>query len=112
MRIILESSDIEVLRETGERLKKLRIASMKTQLDIAVSTGVSLRTIKNLEAGKDVAFSTVIKVMRTLNVLQNLDSAIPEPGISPNEVIRMGKQRERVRKAAGRTATWKWGDER
>ena len=112
MRIISESSDTEVLHELGERLKRLRIASQKTQADLATATGVALRTVKNLESGKDVAFSTILKVLRALDVLQNLDVAIPVMEISPNEIMKMGKQRERVRRAGGRTTAWKWGDER
>lgn len=111
MRIIDASSDKEVLREMGERLKRLRIASLKTQAELATATGVALRTIKNLESGKDVAFSTLVKVMRALQVLQNLDDAIPPQEISPNEIMQMGKQRERVRRGGGRTTAWKWGDE-
>ncbi|MBQ7281780.1 MAG: helix-turn-helix transcriptional regulator [Spirochaetales bacterium] len=111
MRINPASSDTEVLLETGERLKRLRIASLMTQTDLAEATGVSLKTIKNMEAGKEVSFSTVIRVLRALKMLQNLDNAIPEPSISPNEVIRLGKQRQRVRKTVREPAAWKWGDE-
>ncbi len=112
MRINPASSDPEVLLETGERLKRLRIALMMTQAELADATGVSLRTIKNVEAGRDVAFSTIVRIMRVLKVLQNLDSAIPEQSISPNTIISMGKQRERVRKATKDTDTWRWGDEK
>lgn len=112
MRINPASSDTEVLLETGERLKRLRISSMMTQADLAAATGVSLRTIKNMEAGRDVAFSTMVRVMRILKVLQNLDDAIPEPTVSPNEIIRLGKQRQRVRRIVRKPAAWKWGDEK
>ena len=112
MRIITETSDVEVLHEIGDRLKKIRIDSLKTQEEIAVLTGVSLRTINNMEAGKDVSFSTIVKVMRALRILQNLDTAIPEPGIRPSDVIKLGKHRERVRKTVKPSNTWKWGDEK
>jgi len=112
MHIITESSDNEILHEIGERLRKTRIDSLKTQEEIALQTGLSLRTIKNLEAGKDVSFSTLIKVMRALRMIQNIDSAIPEPGIRPSEIIKFGKQRERVRKTLKSSEGWKWGDEK
>lgn len=111
MRIYSESADIEVLEEIGKRMKGIRVSLMKTQEDIAALTGVSLRTVKNLEAGKDVAFSTMIRVMRALRILQNLDDAVPEPRISPIEISDRGKPRQRVRKS-GRQNTWKWGDEK
>ena len=112
MRINSASSDSEVLLETGERLKKLRIAMMMTQADLAAATGISLRTIKNVESGKDTAFSTFVRIMRVLKVLGNLDSIIPEPTVSPNAIIKMGKQRERVRRTDKKTTSWKWGDEK
>ena len=112
MRIISETSDVEVMHEIGERLKKTRIDSLKTQKDIALLTGVSLRTICNMEAGKDVSFSTIVKIMRALRILQNLDTAFPKPGIRPSEVIKLGKERERVRKSKKPLGTWKWGDEK
>ena len=112
MRINSASSDTEVLLEMGDRLKRLRIESMTTQTELAVATGISLRTIKNMEAGRDVSFSTIIRVMRVLKVLQNLDSAFPEQNVSPNEIIRLGKQRLRVRRTVKEPSVWKWGDEK
>lgn len=112
MRITQVSSVPEVLTETGERLRRIRINMMMTQADVASLTGISLRTVKNVESGKDVAFSTIIKVMRALRILQNLDSAVPEQTINPNDYIKLRKQRERVRKPIKEPNVWKWGDEK
>lgn len=112
MRILLDSSDLEVLEETGARLKALRIASWMTQQDLSDYTGIALRTIRNLENGKDVSFLTIIKVMRALSILQNLDSTFPEETIRPSQIRQLGKPRQRVRKESEPERTWKWGDEK
>lgn len=112
MRISQISSVPEVLTETGERLKQIRIGMMMTQSDVAAATGISVRTIKNMESGRDVAFSTIINVMRALRIIQNLDCAVPEQTIDPNDYIKLRKQRERVRKPMKEPKAWKWGDEK
>ena len=112
MRISQISLVPEVLMETGERQKQIRIGMRMTQSDVAAATGISVRTIKNMESGRDVAFSTIIKVMRALRIIQNLDSAVPEQTIDPNDYIKLRKQRERVRKPTKEPNVWKWGDEK
>lgn len=111
MRINPASTDSEVLLETGKRLKKIRIEADMTQKDVVEATGMSLRTLRNIESGKDAAFSSIIRVMRALRVLDSLDNAVPEPGMNPGEIFRLGKERERVRRRRDSHGTWKWGDE-
>ena len=57
MKIVFFSSTNEVLSEIGSRMKAARIAMSITQKEMAEMTNLSLRTISNLEAGKDVSFS-------------------------------------------------------
>ena len=60
-------------------------------------TNLSLRTISNLETGKDVSFSTVIEVLRVLGQLQSLELLIPEQTIHTSQIVDLGKPRERAR---------------
>lgn len=87
-----------------------------TQKEMAELTNLSQRTISNLENGKDVSFSTVIDVLRALGQLQSLEVMIPEPGIRPSQIVKYGKQPERVRSRSKTKpksdSGWKWGDER
>ena len=115
LKITFYSSTNEVLKELGSRIKAARIATQTTQKEMAERTNLSQRTISNLENGKDVSFSTVIEVLRELGQLQSLEVMIPEQGIRPSQIVKYGKQPERVR---SRTNTkpesdsgWKWGDE-
>lgn len=111
MPIVSYLSTNEILIEIGARIKALRIEALLSQADLAKKTGVSERTIGNLESGKDVSLSTVIEVLRALGIVQKLDMAIPEQEIHPNQMFRLGKARQRVGKHKARTADWKWGDE-
>jgi transcriptional regulator with XRE-family HTH domain len=108
------SSTQEVLKEIGRRIKKTRIAMSVTQEEMAERTGLSKRTISNLETGKDVSLSTLIDILRAENLLQNMDLITPDEGIRPSQIVALGKMRERVRKGkqpgTGQTE-WKWGDE-
>lgn len=109
------SSTTEVLEELGRRIKAARISIPATQREMAEMTNLSLKTISNIEAGKDVAFSTVIEVLRALGQLQPLELLVPEQGPRPSDLASLGKRRERVSKkmmtAYEKNAEWKWGDD-
>ncbi len=116
MKIVFFSSTNEVLSEIGSRMKAARIAMSITQKEMAEMTNLSLRTISNLEAGKDVSFSTVIEVLRALGQLQSLEIMIPEQGPRPSDIAALGRSRQRVRSKTRSTSCsesgWKWGDEK
>ena len=115
MKITFYSSTNEVLSEIGNRIKAARIAMPATQKEMAEYTNLSQRTISNLETGKDVSFSTIIEVLRALGQLQSLELMIPEQGLRPSQIAKLGKPRERARtKATAKSKQqtgWKWGDE-
>ena len=113
LKIYSDASNEEILSEIGRRFKAARIAAQTTQKDIAAQTNLSLRTISNLETGKDVSFTTVIECLRAMGMLPSLDTLIPEPGIRPSQIVQYGKMRERAsRKNAHPVTGWKWGDEK
>lgn len=115
MQMTYFSSNEEILAELGGRIKAARIAASVTQKELADKTNLSQRTISNLEAGRDVSFSTVIEVMRFLGMLQNIEMLFPAQRLRPNQLAELGKMRERVRKkpqsVAGPQSGWRWGDE-
>ena len=113
MKISFYSSNEEVLKEIGDRIKEARIEKDITQKEMAGRTELSQRTISNLENGRDVSFSTVIEVLRELGELQKLDILLPEGQVRPTEFVAQGKKRERAsgRKDEHIDSNWKWGDE-
>ena len=76
------ASDSTILKELGERLRKLRLRKNITQEDLAERTLLSVGTIKSLEAGKG-KLSTLVAVLRELGALDQLDQFIPPLTISP-----------------------------
>ena len=85
--------------------------------------GVSRATIVRVEAGDSVQMSTMVKFWRALDLLPEIDGAVPERIDSPiADVERESRRRERRRATArrlqGRPATEHdiarpitWGDE-
>lgn len=99
--------------EISKRLKAYRILSSMTQQELADKTGLSLRSISNLESGKDVQASTLITVIEYLGLGAALLSVIPNPEERPSvQVMKAkGQAKQRVRKNHVKRTTFKWGDE-
>lgn len=104
------------LNELGFRLKSYRIYSSLTQEELAVQSGVSRRSIQNMENGEDVNFSTIIKVLITLGLDSNLDLLVPDSTKRPSYHIKANrnpKQRFRAikKKTQNLNNEIKWGDD-
>ena len=92
-------SDPAVMAELGKRLKEYRLRKNYTQQELAFNAGLSVLSVRNIENGCAVSLSTLIPVLRRLNLLGNLGSLIPEPPISPVELLKLkGKTRRRAKK--------------
>ena len=80
----------------GRRLKSLRLRKNITQKALAEATTLSLNTIKSLEAGRG-KLASLIAVLRELGALDQLDTFIPLPTVSPIQLAkRHGKPRQRA----------------
>jgi transcriptional regulator with XRE-family HTH domain len=119
MRLEGMSTDDAVLRELGARLERLRLARNRSQLELAEDAGVGRATVQRVERGESVQATSLIKLLRTLGLLGELDAAIPQAVESPiAELERQGRPSRR--RASGRRAPappsdegrpWRWGDE-
>ncbi len=87
-------TDKVVLAELGKRFRELRLRKNLTQQQLADRTLLSLSTIKALEAGK-AKLSTLVAVLRELGALESIDDLIPDPGISPLQLLEMGGHKRR-----------------
>lgn len=118
MRFNDDLTDEAVLREIGARLRETRLRRDLPQDWIAREAGVSAPTITKLENGGAVQLTTLIRVLRALNLLGGLEVAVPEPAPSPIEMLRHqeGRRRRASRSAGEGTRDarkpWRWGDER
>ncbi len=99
----MEMSDPAILQRLGDRQKRIRIRRKMTQGELAEQSGVSLLTVSNFEKGKSITVANLIKILRTLSLLENLDNLLPEQKISPIQLkewlAKQGKMPKRVRKS-------------
>lgn len=106
-------SDDVVLREIGERIASVRLGLNLSQTDLASQAGISKRTVERLESGQvGTQFSGFLKVCRVLGLLDRLEVLLPEPQVSPIDLLKLdGKKRQRASKPPMvLEKTWTWGD--
>lgn len=101
---------LEAMKTIGSRLKKRRIDSRLKVADLAERVGVSRSTISKLENGGNVSLAHLLKAMKVLGVLNQIDNFLPEPEISPRDIVKLKKkpnpQRVRDRKSTQEEWTW------
>ncbi len=104
-----------VIQELGKRLQEKRFAENLSQVDLAENAGVSKRTVERIESGRSIQLSNLIRILRILDLLSSLDTAIPESVDRPIDLIKLrGKSRQRVsrrKKPDDSKKAWQWGDE-
>lgn len=115
MKLTSDNSDGAVLKEIGNRIARYRLNQDKTQAALAQEAGVSNRTITRVENGNSIQASSLIRILRALKLLENLDGLIPEPVASPVQQLKMqGKQRKRASsklETPHKEGTWSWEEE-
>ncbi len=115
MAIPIETTDQHVLAELGDRLAWHRLNRNLTQDQLAREAGVSKRTIVRLENGQSSQVTNLVRVLRALGILDNLDALIPAPLASPIEALKAKAQRRRRASPASKKPTpssdWTWGDD-
>ncbi|MFP6757733.1 MAG: helix-turn-helix transcriptional regulator [Alphaproteobacteria bacterium] len=115
MKVSGEISDRAVLKELGGRIARHRLNKNLTQAILATEAGVSTPTIQRIEQGKSSQSANLIRILRTLKLLENLEILIPEPAVSPIQQAKMhGKRRQRASSPSGKMdqpSEWIWGED-
>ena len=112
MKLVKQDAAEAILAEMVRRLVQYRIELNLTQQDVSDQTGISLRTIKRIEMGRDCQFLTMIRLLQAYDLIDRLNVLVPEPSRSPIQFIEQQQNsRKRVSKTAKQTKPWKWGDE-
>ncbi len=89
-------SDQAIAQEIGQRLEQLRLEQNIDQEALAAEVGITPKTYRALIKGQG-KFLNIIKVMRVLGVLEQLDYWLPESAFSPMALLKLkGKQRQRA----------------
>lgn len=118
MKFSKTTSDEAILIELGTRLAQRRLERLLTQAELAEQAGVSKRTVERLEGGSSVQLSSLLRILRTLDLLSSLESLVPPATPRPMELLRHrrsnrqrapGKQRKPADQVGEKA--WSWGDE-
>jgi transcriptional regulator with XRE-family HTH domain len=119
MRLDEIMTDAGVLAELGRRLERHRLERNWTQAKLASEAGLGQATVQRAERGASVQMTSMIKLLRTLELLAGFDLAVPESIDLPIAQLEreQRKTRRRARGSRGARAAgsldepWTWGDE-
>jgi len=106
-------SDGAILNELGLRISRYRLNKNMTQDALAAEAGVSTATIQRAESGASIQLLKLIRILRALNLIENIESLAPELAVSPLQQLKMrGKIRQRAStpQEDDKEADWDWGD--
>jgi transcriptional regulator with XRE-family HTH domain len=104
-------SDSAILEELGMRLRSARLDANMTREALASKIDLSVDTVRNAETGRNVSLETLIRLLRGLGRLADLQTVLEDAGPSP---VQLAKSRGRVRQRASgsrRKSTsgeWQW----
>ncbi|MDR3129360.1 MAG: helix-turn-helix domain-containing protein [Tannerellaceae bacterium] len=76
-------------------MKATRLKKKFSQAEVARRAGISVFTVGQMENGKNTSLSSLISVMRVLKVLENFENLIPQPVISPVELLAENSKKRR-----------------
>ena len=102
----------QIDRALCKQLENIRLSRNLTQAQLAEESGVSIGTIRRLEAGDGVSLNTFIRILMALGLQQNLKILLPDTSIRPIERVRnRGAERKRARpvRPTAKKSTWTWG---
>lgn len=89
---IVERADAEIVAELGRRLALVRKAAGLNQTEAAERSGLDRSTVSRAEQGDNPTLLTVVRLLRVYGRLGALDSFIPEPGVSPMQLVREARR--------------------
>ena len=118
MRIETSMTDTAVLQELGDRISRHRLNKNMTQLALAEEAGISLPTLQRIEKGQSTTLTNVLRTLRVLKLLGNLEIAVPAPPVSPRmQALLLGKERQRASSKSQNVISnekevWTWGNQK
>lgn len=105
-------SDKAIIASIGEYLKHQRLTQNKTQAKIAEAAGINRWTLSQIENGEAISLTSLIQILRTLNLFNVLDGFRIETQISPLALAKLEKKkRQRARNKENNPPNRKAGKE-
>lgn len=91
-------TDTKIIQAIGLFIKQKRLQANKSQKQLAMEAGINPYTISQIENGVSVTLSTLIQLLRSLDILYVLDNFKTTDEISPILYAKMQKnKRKRAR---------------
>ena len=113
MKITGNENEQVVLKELGMRIKQYRISLNITQMELADKCGTSISTVVRIESGIDSKFSSYMKIMSALGLLQNVDMLIPESQPDFKALFEQKPARQRVKSNNTKSKSgWVWEEDK
>jgi len=108
---IIGSSDAAIQADLGQRLRRVRLNLNLTRAALAANIGLSVDTVRNAETGQNVSLETLIRLLRGLGRLNDLDLLLETDVPSPVQLAkRQGKVRQRASgsRKKNEPERWQW----
>jgi putative transcriptional regulator len=106
------NSNIGAVQEAlGARLRDARLNLNLTREDLAADVGLSVDTVRNAETGRNVSLETLIRLLRGLGRVDDLERLLESGGPSPVQLAkRQGKIRQRASgsRTTKKSGRWQW----
>ena len=94
----ISMTDAAIMQTIGRFVKQKRLQLNKSQSQLATEAGLNPYTISQIENGGSVTLSTLIQLLRALDVLYVLDNFKIKEEISPIQYAKIQKnKRQRAR---------------
>ncbi len=104
MEDVYSLSDVQIQKKIGEKIKAARLKQNITQDSLAKSASISRSSVQKVESGEIKSFDTFIRILRTLEMLDEIYHLCEEEQLSPSEYydwVNSSKKAKR-RRAVGR----------
>ncbi|MDA3953593.1 MAG: helix-turn-helix transcriptional regulator [Bacteroidales bacterium] len=88
--------DNAIIVAIGKFIKQKRLQENKSQVLLSKEAGLNRSTLVKIENGESITLSSLIQILRVLNLLHLLDIFTIEDKISPIEYARL-KEKKRLR---------------
>ena len=95
MEDIYSLSDKEIAKRIGERIRTCRLRQNITQASLAKDSEISLSSLQKIESGEIKSFDSLLRVLRTLGMLDDICRVTEQEEVSPIEYFELANSKKR-----------------
>ena len=95
MEDIYSLSDKEIATRIGERIRTCRLRQNITQASLAKDSEISLSSLQKIESGEIKSFDSLLRVLRTLGMLDDIGRVAEQEEASPVEYFEIANSKKR-----------------